>query len=82
MVAAIAERVEQEPLDLAHQPHAVHRHAGLVADRRQQLEVLLVEAAGAAQAVDVERAEDLVGRPQRHAHHRPDALADHALAAR
>ena len=73
------DRVEQQPLELPHQPHAVHRDAGLVADRRQQLEVGLVEPAGAAQAVDVQRAEDLVGGPQRHAHHRPDALADDAL---
>ena len=77
-----ADRVEQEPLDLAEQAHAVQRHAGVVADRGEELEILLAEAAGAALAIDVERAENLVGRPERHAHHRSDALSDDAVAAR
>ena len=74
-----ANGVEQQPLDLAEQPDAMQRDAGVIADRREQLEILLAEASRAALAVDVERAEDLVGRPQRHAHHRADALADDAL---
>ena len=57
----------------------MHRDAGLVADGGQQLQVRLVEPAGAAEAVHIQRAEDRVGGPQRHAHHRPDVLADDAL---
>ena len=83
MVAAIARTVSSSSRSmLAEQAHAVQGDAGVVADGREQLEVLLAETAGTALAVDVERAEYLVGRPERHAHDRPDALADDALAAR
>ena len=54
-------------------------HACLVADRRQQLQLRLVELVRAV-AVDIQDAEDRVGRPHRRAHHRPDALPDDALA--
>ena len=36
--------VEQQPLQLAHQPDAVQRDARLVAERRHQLEIGFAEA--------------------------------------
>ena len=77
-----ANGIEQEPLELAEQAHAVKRHAGVVSDGGKELQILLAETSGTALAVDVDRAENLVGRSERHAHHRPDALSDDALAAR
>ncbi len=71
-------RVEKQPLEVAQQPHAVQGDAGLVAHRGEQLQIRVGEAAGPAHAVHVERAEDRVGRPERHAHDRPDPLLDHA----
>jgi hypothetical protein len=74
-----ADGIEQKPFELSQQTHAVQRDPSLVPDRRQQFEVGLVEAPGAARAVGVERAENLVGGAERYAHHRPDVLQDDAL---
>ncbi len=74
--------VEQQPLDIAEQAHAMERHSGVIADGGEELEILLAEAARATLAVHIEGSEYLVGRPQRDAHHRADTLADDALAKR
>ncbi|HEU4404828.1 MAG TPA: hypothetical protein VFS43_06010 [Polyangiaceae bacterium] len=54
---------------------ALERGAGQVAERGQEVEVLLGEAARQAPVVDVEQAEHAAGRAERHAHRRQDALA-------
>ena len=74
------DRVQQQPFQLPHQADAVHGDSGLVANRRQQLEIRLVETPRRTEAVHVQRTEDFVGRAQRHAHHRPYLLADDTLA--
>ena len=58
----------------------MHRDAGLITDRRQQLELGFAELPR-HHAVDVEHAEDLVGGAQRRAHHRANPLLHDALAA-
>ena len=72
--------VEEQALDFGHQPRAVHRDAGLVPDGGQQLQFGFAEFLG-FQAVDVEHAQNGLGRAHRRAHHRPDLLPHDAFAA-
>ena len=71
--------VQEQLLHVRHQAGAMERDAGLIADRRQQLELGLAELVRAV-AVDVQHAENRFRRPHRRAHHRADALTDDALA--
>ena len=74
-------RAAQQLLQLFDQPGALYRHAGLLADGRQQLEVMLREGRALGHGVPVDYSEDAVRRLDRHTHDRVNILKDDALRA-